>query len=110
MDDGSDLYKFDEKFIEEKLNAPKTNVGDAVSIHAWLTFPSMEVLDMSLPTSFAVLKNKPESRGAVLAKYADSITGFSYRPMLIGEDFLFKTGMIIDPFRVLSEKLNNNLR
>ena len=110
MDDGSDLFKFDEKFIAEKLNAPKTTVGDTVNIHAWLTFPSMEVLDMSLPTSFAVLQNKPENQGAVLAKHADSITGFSYRPMLVGEDFLFKAGMAIDPLRDLNEKLKNNLR
>lgn len=100
IDDGSNLFKFDEEFITDKLSAPKGFINGSVNIHAWLTLPSMEILDMSLPTSFAVLKNKPEGLGAVLAKHADSIIGFSYRPMLVGEDFLFKTGMAINPFQV----------
>ena len=56
----------------------------------------MEVIDVALVTTLAVLKGWREGHGAVLAKHADDITGMAYKPMLIGPDFLRKTDFLVE--------------
>lgn len=96
VDDGTDkgMFKFDEPFIAEKLQSG--HVGGTVNMHAWLTLPSLEVIDVALVTSLAVLNGWDEGHGAVLAKHADEVTGMAYKPMLIGTDFLRKTGLMVE--------------
>lgn len=96
VDDGTDkgMFKFDEPFIAEKLKSG--HVGGTVNMHAWLTLPSLEVIDVALVTSLAVLNGWDEGHGAVLAKHADEVTGMAYKPMLIGPDFLRKTGLMVE--------------
>lgn len=94
VDDGTDtgMFKFDDAFVADKLqNGHRDSTAD---IHAWLTLPSMEIIDVSLVTTLAVLKGWSEGHGAVLAKHADEITGMSYKPMLVGPDFLRKSGLL----------------
>lgn len=94
IDDGSDkgMFKFDESFIAGKLR--DGHHERTVNIHAWLTLPSFEVIDLALVTSLAVLKGWDKGHGSVLAKHADEITGLAYKPMLIGADFLRYTGIM----------------
>lgn len=96
IDDGTDkgMFKFDNAFIADKLK--NGHASSAVNIHAWLTLPSMEVIDMALVTSLAVLKGWSKGHGGVLAKHADEITGMAYKPMLVGPDFLRKTGLLLE--------------
>ncbi|MFC6634032.1 hypothetical protein [Microbulbifer taiwanensis] len=69
----------------------------SLSIHAWLTLPTMEILDFSLPTSFAIINNIKEGIGGLIARHADRlINGVKYHPMLIGEDFLRESGLLIE--------------
>ena len=71
--------------------------GNSLSIHAWLTLPTMEILDFSLPTSFAIMHGNEEEIGGLIARHADSLTGgLKYHPMLVGEDFLRKSGGLIE--------------
>jgi hypothetical protein len=71
--------------------------GNSLSIHAWLTLPTMEILDFSLPTSFAIMHENEEEIGGLIATHADSLTGgLKYHPMLVGEDFLRKSGGLIE--------------
>jgi hypothetical protein len=94
IDDGTmrGLFKFDETFIERSLvTGPESY---QVKMHAWITLPSLEVIDMSLSTTFAVMQKNPELYGRVIANKADALNGFSYVPMLIGEDFLLKAGLM----------------
>lgn len=94
IDDGTDkgMFKFDDAFIVDKLK--NGCLGGSVSIHAWLTLPSMEVIDVSIATSPSVLNNIPEGRGGVIAQHADVLKGMTYKPMLVGMDFLIKAGLI----------------
>lgn len=96
IDDGTSkgMFKFDDAFIMNKLE--NGCLGGSVSIHAWLTLPSMEVIDVSLATSISVLNNFPEGRGGVIAQHADLLKGITYKPMLVGMDFLKKTGLLIE--------------
>lgn len=71
--------------------------GNTLNIHAWLTLPTMEIIDMSLPTSYAVINNEDEGIGGVIAQHPDELTGgMKYHPMLVGEDFLRQCGGLIE--------------
>lgn len=76
--------------------------GTRVNLHAWLTLPSMEIIDLSLSTSLAVLNNMPkENHGGVIARHADELRlGLRYHPMLIGDEYLRKIGALRE-FQVL---------
>lgn len=92
---GDDLYRFDDKFIEERLRTGFEPLS-GIQLHVWLTLPTMELIDLTLCTSLSILQDKPEGVGGLLTKKADDVTGFRYVPMLVGEDFFRKTGAIID--------------
>lgn len=87
------MFRFGEKFIRERLEAPKS-VGGQANLHAWLTLPSMEVIDVSLVTTIAVVQKLDKGHGGVLAGPADNFKGFAYKPMLVGDDFLRQAGML----------------
>lgn len=71
--------------------------GAQVSLHAWLTLPSNEIIDLSLPTSIAVVNEWTEGRGEVIAAHADELKGgLRYHPTLLGEDYLRRIGALID--------------
>lgn len=72
--------------------------GCDLNLHAWLTLPSMEILDFSLPTSLNVILGWNDIEpGSVVSGHADELEGdLRYHPMLIGEDFLRKIGALIE--------------
>jgi len=96
IDDGTEtgMFKFDDAFIAEKLK--NGHAGGTANLHAWLTLPSMEVIDLAIATSIAVVKKMPEGYGRVLARHADGLDGMAYKPMLVGHDFLRRTGLLIE--------------
>lgn len=66
-----------------------------LNIHAWLTLPTMEIIDFSLPTTYAVVNRNKQGIGGIIANHADLLVGgLKYHPMLIGEDFLWKIGAL----------------
>lgn len=68
-----------------------------LQIHAWLTLPTCEIMDFTLPTTFAVINKTQEGYGSVLSGHADKLLhNVRYRPMLLGEDYLRKIGALID--------------
>lgn len=86
------LFKFDDSFIRETLC--NGHQGTTANIHAWLTLPSMEVIDITIATSFSRIQKQPAWEGRVLAAHADTFQGFAYKPMLLGTDFLVQAGMV----------------
>ncbi len=71
--------------------------GSSLDIHAWLTLPTMEIMDFSLPTSYAIINDMKEGVGGLIANHADALTGgMKYHPMLIGDDFLRKIGGLLE--------------
>jgi hypothetical protein len=85
----------------------------SLSLHAWLTLPSMEIIDFSLPTSYAVVNGYRAERGGVIANHADKLSGgMQYHPMLIGEEFLIKIGAMVETpiwrTNLMSDHDNNN--
>lgn len=67
--------------------------GPSVSLHAWLTLPSMEILDFSISTSYGRVNGIKEMMGAALALHPSELKGgMLYHPMIVGEEFLHKIG------------------
>ncbi|CCG86003.1 hypothetical protein [Erwinia piriflorinigrans] len=106
--DESHYYKQDLDFYRNKL---KNNVSGMVNIHAWLTLPSMEVVDFTICTTrlVALLKEQNLSPSDYNDKLTSSKdfgnvvagdgnnpvgTGLSYYPQVIGDDYAFKSGLI----------------
>jgi len=92
---GTDLYRFDDQFIGERLRTGFEPLS-GIQLHVWLTLPTMEIIDLTLCTSVSILQDMPEGIGGLLTKKADDVTGFRYIPMLVGEDFFRKTGAILE--------------
>jgi hypothetical protein len=88
------MFRFDEAFIAEKLR--RGHAGGTVNLHAWLTLPSMEIIDVAFPTTMGIAQNRPEMFGRAITRHADELCGIAYKPMLVGEDFLRKTGLLIE--------------
>ena len=67
----------------------------SLKLHAWLTLPSMEIIDFTLiPTNAKVqyMKN-PASKQiefGVIAKHADALIGMTYKPIAVGNDLTDK--------------------
>jgi hypothetical protein len=68
-----------QSFLKVKLRS-RRRVASSVNIHAWITVPTMEIIDASLSTSIAYFRKKPEAIGRILAKPADEVAG-SAKPM-----------------------------
>jgi len=89
----SNMFKQTEESLFDML---KNGIpGPDVNIHAWLTLPSMEILDFSLPTTYAKVNGIKEGIGGAITMHPSDLTGgMMYQPMLVGEEFLLKTGAL----------------
>lgn len=96
VDDGSPkgIFRFDDDDIKNKLE--NGHHEPTINIHAWLTLPTYEVIDLTLTTTLCLLQGLKDGGGGVLAKKADDFKGFSYRPMLVGDEYLKRIGLIKD--------------
>ncbi len=86
------MFRFDDAFIQDRLD--NGHPSSQVNLHTWLTLPSMEVIDVSLATSIALVQKKPALMGGVIAQLSDGLKGMKYKPMLVGSDFIFKTSLL----------------
>jgi hypothetical protein len=65
----------------------------AVNLHAWLTLPSHEVIDMTFGTTYGVVTKTPSYIGRLCFLHPDKMTSdMQYHPQLIGEDYLERIG------------------
>lgn len=96
IDDGTErgMFKFDDAFIADSSGTGTSQAK--VNIHAWLTLPSMEIIDVTLATTMAIAQGKPEQGGGVVTGHADVFKGFDYRPLLVGADFLRRAGLLVE--------------
>lgn len=67
----------------------------SLKLHAWLTLPSMEIIDFTLlPTHAHVQHMKAGTTGpvefGVIAKHPDALTGMTYKPIVVGNDLAGK--------------------
>lgn len=65
----------------------------ALNLHAWLTLPSHEVIDMTFGTTYGVVTQTPSVIGRMCFLHPDDMTAdIQYHPQLIGENYLERIG------------------
>ncbi len=86
-----DYFKLRDETITELIKAgPKDK---DLELHAWLTLPTMEIVDFSINTTLAAVLETPEIAGRVLAAHPSQFKGgLAFHPVLVGEDLLNRLG------------------
>jgi hypothetical protein len=88
------LYRgFDDSFIAAALESKHKYSGKAMDFHAWLTLPSMEIIDLTLATTYAVNNKTNDGRRVLMLGPPESFFPLTYKPMLVGVGFLDKLGI-----------------
>jgi hypothetical protein len=87
------LYNADEKKLKKWLKFGYQRFSPGVQLHAWLTLPSMEVIDLTIATSYALINGRPENAGGIIASHPDFLP-FKFKPLLIGTEYLERIGAI----------------
>lgn len=64
-----------------------------VNMHCWLTLPTLEIIDLTLPTTLAKIENKMENAGRIIAMHADELKGMKYVPQILGDKYLHLAGI-----------------
>ena len=71
---------------------------DGVPFHVWLTSPACEVLDVTWAMNLGTSRTRDECARRIFYKLPDAPHSDSptYHPTIVGEDFLYRTGCIIE--------------
>lgn len=94
IDDGTPkgIYRgFDDSFIAAALDGKYS--GKTMDFHAWLTLPSMEIIDLTLVTTHAVNSETDDGLRVSMLGPPESFLPLAYKPMLVGVEFLDKVGI-----------------
>lgn len=66
-----------------------------VDLHAWITLDSMELIDLTWPSTRAHILNCREGKGEIITKHPDDfINGTQYHPLIVSNEFPFKIGAV----------------
>lgn len=59
-----------------------------VSLHAWITLDSMEIVDLTWPSTRAKILKSQQGWGTAVTKHPDEfVNGLQYHPLVINNDF-----------------------
>jgi hypothetical protein len=87
------LYYKSENDLEQMIQG--NIVDESVNLHAWLTLPTLEIIDLTFSTTYALVNNMKDKVGAIITKHVDDFNEvMAYNPMLVGEEFLFRSGIL----------------
>lgn len=90
LDNGTEngLFKFDDAYIE-KIADENYAFGENECLHAWLTLPSLEIIDVTYHTTHILANKLSTTLGRIIATHADKYPeGLRYKPMIIGKGVL----------------------
>lgn len=68
--------------------------GARVSLHAWLTLPSQEVIDVTFWALFPLMCCADERETRALFMHPDQMPGRTYHPQWVGEEFVRRIGVL----------------
>jgi len=81
--------------LKSMLDRGQQIVGP-LSLHAWLTMPSHEILDLTLGTTYGLARGIEEVVGNATFLHPSELKGTQrYRPQLVGTDFFRRIGAIL---------------
>lgn len=67
----------------------------SLNLHAWLTLPSMEILDVTFLTSYGAINKISGLEGGIVYGPPENLNqkNYIYRPMVLGENFVEAAGL-----------------
>ncbi|RPE30886.1 hypothetical protein EC846_1588 [Acinetobacter sp. BIGb0102] len=82
--------------MEERITyfSQPRDITKPTNIHVWLTLPTLEILDFTLPTTLSYVCGIKEWEGAVIAQHGDDENDHFYKPEFVGIEFLYKAGLL----------------
>lgn len=85
--------------LRDLLSQPP--VFEGMNLHAWLTTPNYEIIDLTFGTTYSIINNEPAPLGMMVCRHYSQLTNnMTYHPQLLGEEYLFKTSGIADLFLI----------
>lgn len=70
-------------------------ISGPLRLHAWLTMPSHEILDLTFGTTYGVVHGVKEVIGNATFLHPSELKGTQrYRPQLVGTDYFYRIGAI----------------
>lgn len=70
----------------------------SLNLHAWLTTPNLEIIDLTFGTTYGVITNNKDTLGLCsFQHYTLFDDRMLYHPQIIGDDYLKKIGVILVP-------------
>jgi len=92
---GTIRFQMSEKELHSLVKNGLDLRAPVVNLHAWLTFPSMEILDITYLTSYGVVNDLPHLLGLVVSGQHGDLNpkNYIYHPLVVGEDFVRKAGL-----------------
>ena len=92
-------FYLDEEIIDTLFNKSYPIEDKGIPFHVWLTLPSLEIIDFTFGQSFAFNSEEQIPLDEFLFRHPDNLIGsLKYVPVLIGEDFLSKIGVLKEEF------------
>jgi len=87
---GTVRFQMDEKELRSLVRNGLDLASPALNLHAWLTFPSMEIIDITYLTSYGVVNDKPHLLGLVVTGMPGTLNpaDYTYHPLVLGENFV----------------------
>jgi hypothetical protein len=68
----------------------------AINLHAWLTTPNMEIIDLTFATTYGIVNNVPSVIGRCSFQHYSAFNeNMVYHPQLVGEDYLKQIGALV---------------
>lgn len=91
---GEKFHYLSEEKLKQLCEQGVTQGGE-INIHAWITFGSMEILDLTFWTTYGCVKTDTKVLGKFVMQSGNSKQSLlSYHPMLVGDDFLWKAKIL----------------
>lgn len=82
---------------ELKAMLHRGQISGPLRLHAWLTMPSHEILDLTFGTTYGVVHGFKEVIGNATFLHPSELKGTQrYRPQLVGTDYFRRIGAIIE--------------
>jgi len=86
------LFGVDTKDVEKIVRSPEG--GTSLDMHSWLTLPSMEVVDVTILPSIAMVSGDMDLLGRALMGPPENLAPFRFLPQLVGGEFPLAAGMV----------------
>ena len=82
--------------LEKRIEYLKTpvDIKSSINIHIWLTLPTLEILDFTLPSTLAKALDLKDLEGAIIGQHGDDDNDHFYKPEFVGKEYLYKTGLM----------------